>query len=149
MTRAITITEFLAFRPVIKHSTLASRLARDHVVPVVKGRAGVSAYYRADDLERAASIERQDNHCQHGYQSVAPSWVPHKIGTRIRVTNVAGLSIVGFFAGYKGDVLGRITLGREESVFATDATVEAVPDTVPIDDWHLPLDFRKLWHTME
>lgn len=135
---AITIRDFLALRPDMTKSTLFSRLARAHVVPVVKGRAGVSSYYRADDLERASSIERQDNHCQHGYRPVAPSWVPHPIGTRIRVTNVAGLSVVGIFAGYKGDILGRITLGCEESVFATDARIEEVPETVPIDDWHIP-----------
>lgn len=136
-TGAITIRDFLAIRPDMTKSTMFSRLARDHVVPVVQGRAGVSAYYRADDLERAASIERQDNHRQNAYRPVAPSWVPHKIGARIRVTNVAGLSVVGIFAGYKGGVLARIKLGKEESVFATDAKVEAVPDTVPIDDWHI------------
>lgn len=76
------------------------------------------------------------------------SWVPYPVGTRIRVTNVAGRAVVGIFAGYKGDVLARIRLGKEESVFATDARIEAVGHDVPIDDWHIQRQSRRtFWAT--
>ena len=62
-----------------------------------------------------------------------PSWVPFPIGTKIRVTNCAGRKTVGIFIGYKGSVLARLQLQKEETVFAMDADVEEVGDDIPID----------------
>lgn len=73
--------------------------------------------------ERKDELERERN----------PSWVPFPIGTKIRVTNCAGRKTVGTFIGYKGSVLARLQLQKEETVFAMDAGVEEVGEDIPID----------------
>ena len=83
--------------------------------------------------EKARKAQERKNRKEELERERNPSWVPFPIGTKIRVTNCAGRKTVGIFVGYKGSVLARLQLKKEETVFAMDAIVEEVGEDVPID----------------
>lgn len=83
--------------------------------------------------EKAKKAQERKNRKEELERERNPSWVPFPIGTKIRVTNCAGRKTVGIFVGYKGSVLARLQLQKEETVFATDAILEEVGEDIPID----------------
>ena len=133
--------------------TLAD-FARRHGLNVLSARARVAGHgllpvnqkqcrrdpglYRAGDLvellrKYPAKRETEVEVAAKAAKRQRFTWVKHHIGARLRITNVAGRQWTGIFSGYKGDALATITLGDgAEMVFARDAVVEAVADSVPL-----------------
>jgi hypothetical protein len=93
--------------------------------------------------EKAKKAKERKNRKEELERERNPSWVPFPIGTKIRVTNCAGRKTVGIFIGYKGSVLARLQLQKEETVFAMDADVEEVGEDIPIDVDDEVLFYRK------
>lgn len=132
----ITATEFGERHNLNPHSvrTIASQYG---VAPVKTTGRNAAKCYRAADIIKAlrASRDRRDGKLDvEQFRGLARSkkWVKHNKGDKLRVTNVAGKSWVGFFAGYKGTELARLKLSEGEVVFACDAIIEAVDDSVPV-----------------
>ena len=157
MSRLMSVTEFVReHAPEMDVSTVRFYIKKYKIPPVeLRDRCKGGWTYKEHALltmlnkrksgfeEKAKKAKERKNRKEELERERNPSWVPFPIGTKIRVTNCAGRKTVGIFAGYKGSVLARLQLQKEETVFAMDADVEEVGEDIPIDVDDAVLFYRK------
>lgn len=136
----ITIAEF------VKESGEAVQYVREalkfnEAEVLVDGRGSVASVYRRDDIWK--SVEAYKKHLKDNNLTRAAylrgekgkrknnNWTGFDIGTRLRITNAAGRQWVGIFDRYN-EVFGYIKLKKGEMLFAPDAILEEVDESVEI-----------------